>query len=208
MSSLKAPKEAWTVVPKGTACVVIDMQRAFVDDEALLKCAGAREMVPKMNELTSLCRSLKIPVIFVKGNRRADGADSGLMDDMLPPFEDNQLDPCEGKKGNEFCEGLNIVKTDFIVPNVRYSTFIPGASQLETLLRGMEINSIILTGVATDVCVGMTAMEAMMLGFRVFLVTDLTATYTHERQQVALKVYNMHSAKLMTLDEVKNHLNK
>jgi nicotinamidase-related amidase len=79
---------------------------------------------------------------------------------------------------------------------------IPGSSTLEPLIRGLEKTQIIICGVATDVCVGATGIDAMMLGFKIFFVGDLTATFTEERQRIALEVYDRHFAKVMTFKEV------
>jgi len=69
-------------------------------------------------------------------------------------------------------------------------------------LRGLGRDSLIICGVATDICVATTIVDAMMLDFRVFLVGDLTTTLSDERQKVALEVLDRHFAKVVTLDEV------
>jgi len=65
---------------------------------------------------------------------------------------------------------------------------------------------LIICGVATDVCVGATTADAMMLGFKVFLVSDITATLSDERQRVALEVLNEHFAKVITFEQVQEEL--
>ncbi len=201
------PKDRWAIIPKNTALVVIDMQKVFMDD-GLYGCPGAAALVPGVNALAALCRKVKIPVIFVKASRRADLSDSGLMVDFSLQTPDPQRHPFDGRKGAEFADGLDVQPNDYIVPKVRYSALVPGSSQLETLLRGMGKDSIIICGVATDVCVATTATTAMCLGFKVFFVGDLTATRTAERQKAALEVMNMHFAKVMTLAGVKKELAK
>jgi nicotinamidase-related amidase len=62
--------------------------------------------------------------------------------------------------------------------------------------------------VATDVCVGTTAMDAMMLDYRVYFVGDLTATFDEERQRVALRVYNKHFTKVVTFEELMKELGR
>ena len=202
----KIPKDSWTIGLKDTALVVVDMQRAFVDPGALRHCVGARGLVPKINELAHICRRLKIPVIFVKGNRKADLSDSGLMADMYPAGVDTEMTSLEGKKGNEFCSGLVVEENDYIVHKIRYSALIPGSSNLEALLRGLGVNSFMICGVATDVCVGATTMDGMMLGFKIFLIGDLTATFTEERQRAALETYDNHFAKVITFNETLHDL--
>lgn len=206
MNSRKVPKDAWRIDGNNTALVVVDMQRAFVDKGAPLECAGARELVPKINQLAATCRELRIPVIFVRANRRADLSDSGLILNFSIRSQDDEMNHLEGMKGNEFAIGINVMKSDYIVHKVRYSAFIPGSSSLEPLLRGMGRDRFMICGVATDVCVGATTIDAMMLGFKVFFVGDLTATFTAERQRVALEVYNRHFAKVVTFSDVMEEL--
>jgi ureidoacrylate peracid hydrolase len=201
--NLKGPaKDAWVITPDTTALVVIDMQRAFVDTGL---CIGAKELVPKINELAATCRKLSIPVTFVKASRRADLSDSGLMADMRILQPDNEMRALEGKKGVEFCDDLNVTQDDYIVPKKRYSALIPGSSVLEPLLHGLGRDSFIICGVATDICVGTTTTDGMMLGFKVFLVGDLTATFSEERHKAALEVYDSF-AKVMTFDAVMKEL--
>lgn len=206
MNTEKTPKDGWHIGANNTALVIIDMQRTFVDEGSPLECVGVRELVPKINQLSATCRKLKIPVIFVKADRRADLSDSGLILDLGYYQQDDEMDPRQGKKGNQFCDGLEVMKDDYIVSKIRYSAFIPGSSSLEPLLRGLGRNSFIVCGVATDLCVGTTTADAMMLGFKVFFVGDLTATFSKERQKIALEVYDRHFAKVMTFNEVMKEL--
>ncbi len=206
MSLTTRPKDTWAIGLKNTALVVIDMQRAFLDKGAPAEAPGGRLFVPKINELTAMCRKLKIPVIFLKSNRRADLADSGLMRDIHPRRPDDELAPLQGKKGNEFYPGLIVMPDDYVIPKIHYSAFFAGSSSIEPLLRGLGRDSLIVCGVATDVCVGTTVANAMMLGFRVFLVGDLTATVSEERQRAALAVLDSCFAKVVTFHQTMKEL--
>lgn len=208
MSSRKAPKDAWHIGINNTALVVIDMQRAFIDEGSPLKYVGAKELIPKINELVATSRKLRIPVIFVKTDRRSDLSDSGLSLDFAYWQENDDMDVRQGRKGNEFCVGLDVRKNDYVVPKIRYSAFIPGSSSLEPLLGGLSRDRFVICGVATDVCVGTTTVDAMMLGFKVFFVSDLTATFSEERQKIALEVYDGYFAKVMNFNEVMKELER
>lgn len=203
---LLTPKDGWTIRTDTTALVVVDMQRAFLDEGAPLETPGGREIVPKVNELAGMCRKLKIPVIFLKMTCRADLSDMGLIRDFIVPHLDDEMDPTEGKKGADFYPGLNVTEDDYIVPKIRFSAFIPGSSSLEPLLHGLGRDRLIICGVMTDVCVGTTTTDGMMLGFKVFFVGDLTATLTEERQKIALELFDARFAKVMTFDEVMKEL--
>ena len=201
-------KDLWVIDPRKTAFIVMDMQRAFVDSESPLSAKEARDFVPRINELAAVCRSVKIPVIFVKANSRPDYSDCGLSKDFHADLFDPEMRPQQGRKGSEFCQGLDVRPDDYIVPKVRYSALIPGSSSLEPLLRGLNCDRFIICGVAPDCCVGTTTMDGMMLGFKVFLVGDLTATATPERQKVALEVYGSNFAKVVSSGDVIEELEK
>jgi len=200
-------KKDWKINPERTAFVTIDLQKAFMTEGAPIYCRKATEFIPKVNAVADECRKAGIPVIHVGQSMRPDLADGGLLPEIRPRV-DTEWEATEGKAGAEFYQELEIDDKDFIVKKIRYSAFAPGSSNIERLLRGMGRDSLIVCGIATDVCVGVTVYDAMMLDFRVFLVGDLTATLNDERQKVGLEVIEKHFAKLVTADEVCQELQK
>jgi ureidoacrylate peracid hydrolase len=199
------PKDSWKISAENTALVTIDLQNTFIAPGAPVECAEARTFIPKVNELASVCRRLRMPVIHIYVAVRPDQSDAGLRQEFRPP-SGSELDTVDGSKGVELYKDLDVKESDYLVKKVRYSALIPGSSSLEPLLRGLGRTSIIICGVATDVCVGTTTYDAMMLGFRVFFASDLTATLSLERQKVALEVIDRNFAKVMTSDEIVNQL--
>ena len=206
MNLKQSPKDSWAIGIENTALIVIDMQRAFLEEGAPLEIAGGRKFIPKINQLAAACRKLKIPIIWIKG--RLDPSDAGLIPEMTDHsvHAGHDLMVLDGKPGNELFPGLVVKPDDYIIWKKRYSSFIRGSSDLESLLRKLNTDRFIITGVATDVCVGTTTMDAMMLGFKVFFISDLTATFSEERHRIALEVYNRHFAKVMSFDEVMEEL--
>jgi ureidoacrylate peracid hydrolase len=202
---MKILKDDWRIDPLHTALVVIDMQRTWLEPDSPRELAQARDLVPRINELAGICRKLGMPVINVRAVVRPDGSDVGLLKDFRPEI-DSEWWYNEGKKGAEFYKNLDVKPGDYEVKKIRYSAFIPGSSNMEPLLRGLARDSIIICGIATDVCVAATTIDAMMLDFRVFLVGDLTSTFSDDRQRIALEVLGTHFAKLMMYDEIKAEL--
>ena len=198
-------KDNWKIDQGKTAFVTIDLQPTWLEPGSPRELAQARTMVPKINELADICRRLQIPIIHVRTAVRSDLSDIGLLQEFRPRT-DSELEYLEGRRGAEFYKVLDARKGDYTVIKIRYSAFIPGSSSLEPLLRGLGKDSLIVCGLATDVCVGTTVRDAMMLGFRVFLVSDLTATFNEERQRVELEVLGQHFAKVVTSEQVKVEL--
>ncbi|MFH1032159.1 MAG: cysteine hydrolase [Chloroflexota bacterium] len=219
----KSRKDLWKIGAKNTAFIVIDIYwgdkykitpiilRNADDPEAMFRKIN-EDMVPKINRLAAACRKLGMPVIWICSGRRPDLSDAGLIVDMPDhagnlAFDNKQLSDKQSMIG-QLHPDLNVMPQDFIVRKRRYSAFIHGSSELELLLRGLGVDSFIAAGDATDVCVGTTVMDAMMLNFKVFLLSDLTITFSEERQKAALNLLDRHFAKVMSFNEVMKELSK
>ncbi len=161
-----------------------------------------------MNELAALCRSLEIPVIHIQMMTRPDLSDAGLRQQIRPMKLDTELEILSDRVGSDFYPEMDISQEDYIVPKIRYSAFIAGSSHLERLLHGLGRDQFMICGVATDVCVATTAIDAMMLDFKVFVIGDLTATFDEERQRVMLQLLDTHFARVMSFGETKERLSQ
>jgi hypothetical protein len=84
------------------------------------------------------------------------------------------------------CAALVTGPTDQTVLKNRYSALIPGSSPLERMLRGMEIDTILVAGTKTNVCCESTARDTMMLDFKVVLVEDCSAALSDDEHRSAL----------------------
>lgn len=136
-------------------------------------------------------------------------AEWGLITTFEPgsPVETTRETPSDqlkwGAEGTELWRELDVDTTrDHEVVKCRYSAFVSGSSNLERLLRVLGKDHLIMTGVATNVCVGTSAMDAMMLDLKVTVVSDGTAAFTDFLQQAFLMNLKMVFAEVMTTDEI------
>lgn len=197
-------KEKWKIDPQKTALVVVDMQRFALDKGSFSETRGARELIPRLNELADMCRRLKIPVIYLCQSNRADLSDIGLLRDFWSLQLDSDLVHLEGRRGVELYPGLNVAPDDYIVTKLRYSAFISGSSNLEPLLRGLDRDRFIICGTAIEGSVFLTAAGGMMLSFKVFCVSDLTGNVG--QAEAFTHILNRRIAKVMTFEEIKKEL--
>ena len=161
------------------ALLIIDMQNDFVARGAPICCAGATEICGPIEMLRRIARGAGVPVIFTQERHRAQMVDFGLELDYGEP-----LHCLEGTTGPEFYPTLTPEPEEFVVAKRRYSAFF--ATDLEILLKGLGVDTLILTGVATDVCVRATAQDAQQLNYRVFVVPECVAGTTAARHEAAL----------------------
>ncbi len=186
------PEPLFKVDKSKTALVVIDMQNAFVAPGSTIEVPRGREIVPKINTLARACREAGIPVIWVVSKFRSE-AEWGLITAFEPesPVGTEREKPMDelkwGAKGTGIWRELEVDgRRDHEVVKCRYSAFVNGSSNLERLLRILGRDHLIMTGVATNVCVASSAMDAMMLDFKVTFVSDATAAFTDFLQQAFL----------------------
>ena len=149
------------------AVIVIDMQNDFVSEGAPIECAGAREIIPTISNFLDFIRSQKVPIIYTQETHREQKVDFGIELERSPQH-------CiKGSMGYEIVKELTPQKADFIIRKPRFSSFY--ATDLDILLKGLDKKILLITGVATNVCVYATAMDAMQRDYRVVVVSDCVA---------------------------------
>jgi ureidoacrylate peracid hydrolase len=94
-----------------------------------------------------------------------------------------------GHEGHALWPELDARPEDAQIVKKRYSAFIQGSSELESYLRGRGIDTLLIGGTATNVCCESTARDAMMLNFKVVMVSDGTATHNDEEHNAALSIF-------------------
>jgi len=156
------------------ALLVIDMLNDFVKGK--LRIAKAMEILPNVKELVEKARRGNIPVIYV------NDAHTPGVDEEFKLWGEHAV---KGTPGAEVVEELKPGKSDYVVEKKRYSGFFQ--THLDLLLRELKVDTLILTGVATDICVLHTAADAFFRGYKVIVVRDATATLTEEEHKKALK---------------------
>jgi ureidoacrylate peracid hydrolase len=189
--------------PRRTALLVVDMQNAFLDPAmGWVPCAAAVETIPAINRIAGALREAGGHVAWLQNVHLDEMTDSwsGLYT-MLG--EDGSRRRAAAlapdRPGFAISAELDVREDagDVLVVKRRYSAFTPGASDLRALLDGWGVDTLILTGCTTDLCVESTARDAMMLNYKVIVVTDATAAMTPEAHRNALAALYFHFADAM-----------
>ena len=94
------------------------------------------------------------------------------------------------------------VQTLSISPDGRRIAFIAGSSDLEELLRGHGIDTVLIAGVATNICCESTARDAMMLDFRTVMIEDANVARTDEDHIAGLRTFAQTFGAVMSTDDV------
>jgi len=172
-----------------TALIIVDMIHDFVDGK--FGSEGAKKIIPNIRKLIQWAHDRKIPVIYLKDEHKDDDVE-------LKVWGPHAM---EGKKGSEIVRELKPEKSDIVVRKHTYSGFY--GTHLESILKELEIEDIILTGVSTNICVQHTAADAFFRGFHITVVSDGTAAIDEKSHESALDyMKNIYGADIKKTEEI------
>ena len=191
--------------PARTAHIVVDLQNGFMAPGALVEISTAREIVPNVNRISAALREAGGINVFISWTiLEADHANWSTWyskfarEDRAQAMYDTFA---QGTEGNKLWPGLDIQPEDLKVDKGRFSAFVPGTSQLPDILKARGVDTLIITGTATNVCCESNARDAMQQNYQVIFISDATAAASDAEHNSALDNLAMF-ADIMTTDEV------
>jgi ureidoacrylate peracid hydrolase len=169
------------------ALLVIDMQNGFCAPggsyEDYGNSIGAnlkayRKIVPNVARVIATCREVQIPIFYTEQVREASGIDLYTRLHRIIPSrraEFLRIPSCvRGTWDAEILNELQPAEGDHIVLKRRDSSFQD--TELDLWLRSAYVDTLIITGVDTGICVDNTLMDGFNLGYDIILVEDATAS--------------------------------
>jgi nicotinamidase-related amidase len=191
--------------PRKTALLVIDMQNFYVGE-----IPSVLAIIPNINRLAARFRELGALVVWV-GMTAGNGGESRwsvyhtyFFTPEKGAKHRDQLSP--GHPGHAFHRDLDVRPDDTIVYKSRFSPFVPGASEIESVLRARGIENLVIAGTATNMCCESAARDAMMLDYRVVMVADANGARYDEDHLAGLTSFYQSFGDVRTTDEVLNEL--
>ena len=176
--------------PAKTAMIVIDMQNAFMlPGVEFAHIANGPEIVPNINRLADDVRSAGATVVWIKMTYSdAEPVEWSAFYDLCTPELGNKRREAltRDSEGHHIWKELNVLPGEPIIEKSKFSALVQGSSGLDAYLRERGIDTLIITGCLTDVCSEATSRDAMMLNYRVILVTDANAADTDADHNAAL----------------------
>lgn len=187
-----------------SALVVVDMQNHFVAPGFHAEVPAARDIVSNINRTARRLREAGGTVTWIQTT--ATGAREHWANhhrfDMTPDRAEARLASLsEDAAGFQLYSELETAADDLCVRKIKYSALIQGSSDLDSQLRRRGVESLLIAGTTTNVCCESTARDAMMLDYRVIVLSDATAASSLEEHVAALNSLALFFADVMTVDE-------
>ncbi|MGQ9759287.1 MAG: cysteine hydrolase family protein [Candidatus Methanomethylicaceae archaeon] len=176
------------------ALLIIDMLNDFVYGR--LATPTNKEIIPNIKRILIQARKSKIPVIYV--------CDSHLpeVDWELKLWGPHAI---VGTKGAEVVIELKPEEGDFIIKKRRYSGFFQ--TDLGILLRELGVDTLLLTGIDTSICIRHTAADAFFRGYSLIIPKDAVNTFDpKDNEQELMYLERIYGAKIITTEELISRL--
>lgn len=192
----------FSIDPGKCALLVIDMQDEFVRPGWTPYWVPlATELVPQIKTLIDHCRLMNIPVIFTAFAKSHQFLDRPKTGASMP----NRYHHLGSGNPSWFSEGtiwheLAPMKNDVVIHKPSYGAFYD--TPLETILKHLDRDTVIICGTLTNYCCGTTARQAYERGFKVVFGSDLTATDKPSMQEPELKVLRKGFAWVLSLSQI------
>lgn len=160
------------------ALLVIDMQRFFLDKNSPTFTCGGLAILPILKECIAAFREAKRPVIYTRHVHHPKHIDAGIMEWW---WQGMCLEGSPESEVHHFIAPLNEEKT---ILKHRYSAFYN--TDLETVLRCLKIEELVVSGIMTNMCCESTARDAYYRDYKVFFLADGTGTVNEEMHLASL----------------------
>jgi gluconolactonase len=191
--------------PQKSALIIQDMQNdviieggAFADSGAPAH-ATAQNAVANVAALADACRAAGVPVIHVWYIVEPGAAGLRLNAPLFQGVHDADA-LVRGSWGAAPADGLEPAAGDHIVEKMRMNGFYD--TRLDILLRGLGVETIVITGAWTNMSIEHTARHGADAGYEVVVASDGTSTTGDEWQHAALNYAMTNVARVATCAEI------
>jgi ureidoacrylate peracid hydrolase len=192
---------AWSLAPGRTVHVVIDDQNDFMHPDGWYATHGVdiehmQRVIEPTKVLNAECRRRGVPIVWTRHGTR--GIEDG------GPFMAKRVLLREGGLridtwGYEIIDELEVRPEDWNVAKTRLSAFFQ--TNLEQILRALGAETVLITGVLTNQCVGATCKDAMFRDFEPIVVEECVGTATPHLHDPALEMIRVGWGQVNTLEQ-------
>jgi len=158
------------------AMIIIDMLKDAFKRKDHPSTQEYLNIVPKIKRLLGEARTLDIPIIYA--------CDSFLENDFI--FKGKQSFSIRGTEGAEVIDELKPERQEEILLKRRFSAFFK--TDLDLTLRLLGVDTAVVSGINTHVCVLATAMDAICNDFNAIVLEDCSASYQREVHRGSIEV--------------------
>jgi ureidoacrylate peracid hydrolase len=186
--------------PESTALVIIDMQKDFCCEGGSFHRRGfdvkpAQRLADRLNSFLKEARKILKHIIHLKMMKVPELSSPVINEHYSRLNMERHIDP-------SLAEPYEVIPDpgEIIIPKYKYSGFV--STYLDQFLRSKGINTLILTGIATNVCVESTARDGFMREYYIVLPSDLTEGTSTDAKKYSLLNIEMFFGEVISSNEI------
>jgi ureidoacrylate peracid hydrolase len=198
------------VRPQHTAVLLVDVQNDFCAKGGAMHREGrdlslVQAMVPRLANFIEAARAAGVKCVWIR-NVYNTGPNWYLSEVWLEQAKRRrngayvQYPVCEPGAWNGDFYQVRPQPDEVIVTKHRYGAF--ESTDLDLVLRSMGVRTVIMTGIATNVCVETTARQAFLRDYYVVFASDCTATYSQAQHDATLSNIDQYFGQVVQAEEV------
>ena len=198
------------VKPEHCAVLLVDVQNDFCAEGGAMHREGndltmAQAMVPRLERFVEAARAANVRCIWIK-NVYNTGPNFYLSEVWLEQAARTrkglyvQHPVCQAGEWNGDFYKIRPREDEAIVIKHRFGAF--ESTDLDLVLRSQGIRTVIMTGIATNVCVETTARQAFLRDYYVVFTSDCTATYAQDAHEGTLRNIDQFFGQVVTSQEI------
>lgn len=191
-----------------TALLIVDMQNDFVRVGAPMEVPQARETISQHQRLIECFRKSRLPIVYT---RFLAGPERRLLWEFSPPLAPPTLACHAGHQRfyadvhktldcTAVIDELAPKPEDTVIDKLGYGAF--HGTNLDDALRKLAVESLVITGTVTQICVEETARQAFHYGYKTTIVSDAVSSYLPDLHAAALKNFGRKFGWVSTTGEV------
>lgn len=190
-SAKQAERVEQPVSPGRTAVLAVDLVNDYVDAAGAMPAADCEPVIDANRRLAAAARLAGAQVIWIR---------PGHLDASDGLFRKRIVHALEGTWGAQLHERLDVREDERVVKKRRYSAFFQ--TDLDLWLREHDVERVIVTGVALNICVRSTVHDAFFLGYQVWVPQDACRATSEREEASTLYDIETHFGHVCTVDDV------
>ncbi|WP_283679847.1 isochorismatase family cysteine hydrolase [Lentilactobacillus sp. Marseille-Q4993] len=171
-----------------TALLVVDMTNDFITGK--LKNDRALKVISPLKKLVDEAHKSSTPVVYISDAHYPE-------DTELKLWGEHSM---KGEWGGQVVDELTPTDKDYTLEKRNYSAFFE--TGLDTLLRELNVDNVVVTGVVTNICIQHTSADAFFRGYSITVPKETTEALSDEEYASGLNfLKTMYGAKIVSVDD-------
>jgi len=177
--------------PKKTSLMVVDMQNDFANEKGSLYVPSVTRVIPNIKKLIKKARESKTPIFYTQDWHRPDWIE----------FKRWTVHCVQGSWGANIIEELKPKENDYCIKKQTYNAFY--GTFLERYLKELKIDTLLISGTVSNICVLETAADASRRGYYVVIPIDAVASLDEFGQKILIhQMESLYGAKITTTEKI------